>query len=362
MTEENTELTEIEETQFVPTSKGERFLYAFVAIVMPIISFAITYDDILNPDWQDGQLTSYVGILLGGTVSRYFFPFLIYAMIAFGLLLLSPKRFSRSFFIRLGIYTGIVLALQYVILLGLFTVGIATIASVIGGTLLYFGTRFLHRKIGAKKTALIYVTILLGIYVVWGIATDFRDALSVLSLVVIFFFATAPFAVLVIGVITSRELIREYPVSQKEYLGLGVWFIGYIVVWRLAILKMMEVYSALPTQPPCYIATAAAKGHPQFVRSTPLRAQDGQIVRVNAQLRYLKFAEIALMVITPRIHKLLRKIYDIAGKALARGVVHPLSADMAYLALKPFEWSARSLMKILFPDFNEIAKKIYQGK
>ncbi|MCP4924136.1 MAG: hypothetical protein GY915_08950, partial [bacterium] len=109
MTEENIELSEKEEPNFVPTSKGERFLYAFIAIVMPIISFAITYDDILNPDWQDGHLTSYAGILLGGTVSRYFFPFLIYAMLAFGLLLFAPKRFSKSFFIRLGVYTGILL-------------------------------------------------------------------------------------------------------------------------------------------------------------------------------------------------------------------------------------------------------------
>ncbi|MCP4141368.1 MAG: hypothetical protein GY755_13975 [Chloroflexi bacterium] len=362
MNKETTELEEITEPQFVPASKWERILYAFITIAMPIISFAITYDDILNPDWQDGHISSYAGILLGGTVSRYFFPFLIYAIIAFGLLLFAPKGFSRSFFIRLGIYTGGILALQYVIILSVFTNGVGAIIAIVGGLALFFSTRFLYRKFGVKKTVLIYIAFFLGFYAIWALATDFRDALSALSLVVIFFFATAPFAVLVIATLTSWHLQKEYPFSRKEVLGLGAWLFPYVAAWRLAILKMMEVYSSLPTQPPCYIATAAAKGHPRFVKSEPVLANNGKIININPQLRYLKFAEICLVIIVPSFHKILRKIYDLVGKKLAQRINHPLLADMAYLMLKPFEWGTRFVMKALFPNLNQIAMKIYQGK
>jgi len=123
---------------------------------------------------------------------------------------------------------------------------------------------------------------------------------------------------------------------------------------------MYELYTALPTQPPldCYIATAAAHGHPQFIRSRIVK-RNGISLYVNSQLQTLKFAEIALMAISPFTHKALRRLYDVIGKLLARGIRNPFLADLAYLLLKPWEWLARSILKRFIPEFDSIAGSIY---
>jgi hypothetical protein len=135
----------------------------------------------------------------------------------------------------------------------------------------------------------------------------------------------------------------------------------YAVAWRLSILKMYELYAALPPQPPpdCYIATAAAQGHPQFVGSQVVLRENGKHLQVNRQLQILKCAELALMAMSPSVHKILRHIYDVVGKSLARRMQNPFLADLAFLLLKPWEWCAHSLLKMLIPEINEIAKTIY---
>jgi hypothetical protein len=124
---------------------------------------------------------------------------------------------------------------------------------------------------------------------------------------------------------------------------------------------MYELYAALPAQPPpdCYIATAAARGHPRFVHSQVVIFTEGKSMRVNRQLQILKCAELALLAVNPRLHKLLRQIYDVVGKALARKIQNPFLADMAYLLCKPWEWCAVLVLKRITPDFELIARSMY---
>jgi hypothetical protein len=136
-------------------------------------------------------------------------------------------------------------------------------------------------------------------------------------------------------------------------LGVTVWVASYVTAWRYDILKMHELYAELPLVPPdCYIATAAARGHPAFVHASPLRLADGKIIRVNCQLQIFKSAELAMMALAPRLHAILRRMYDAIGKPLAGGIRHPLLADAAYLSLKPAEWLAKFLLKVIIPDVN----------
>jgi len=120
---------------------------------------------------------------------------------------------------------------------------------------------------------------------------------------------------------------------------LGVWF----AAWRLSVIVMLEKYMQLPTQPPqrCYVATAAARGHARFVGSTFVVSHDGTRIAVNAQLRYLKAAELMLLCAAPRCHRQVRRIYDFIGPRIAARLSHPLLADAAYVTLKPAEWGAR---------------------
>ena len=79
-------------------------------------------------------------------------------------------------------------------------------------------------------------------------------------------------------------------------------------------------------------------------------------------MQRLKAAELVLAVTTPRLHAALRRLYDRLGPPLAAGVEHPLTADLAYLALKPAEWLATALARPLFPRFDALADRLYRDQ
>ena len=173
----------------------------------------------------------------------------------------------------------------------------------------------------------------------------------------------APFWSFLLALRAGVWLYKNHETKLTLYRGLGLvaWLGTYAVAWRYDILKMFELYAALPPQPPpdCYIATAAAQGHPRVVGSQTVHRVDGKSMQVNGQLQVLKFAELALLAVNPRWHTALRRIYDVVGKSLARRIHSPFLADIAYLLLKPFEWLARWLLKMIVPDVDALTEKIY---
>lgn len=89
-------------------------LFAFFVIVAPILNFTLI--DLLKPEWQDGRFVSYIYLFLLPEASVWFLILLAYAIICYLLLLLDEDRFAAYFLVRLGIYGGMLLALQYSIL------------------------------------------------------------------------------------------------------------------------------------------------------------------------------------------------------------------------------------------------------
>ena len=102
---------------------------------------------------------------------------------------------------------------------------------------------------------------------------------------------------------------------------------------------------------------ATGRRHPKFVRSRRVLLADGRSIQVSDQLQTFKCAELALMAVSPGIHARVRRLYDVIGSRLARSIQHPVLADMAYLALKPFEWLTGFILKRLVPS--EYAMSIY---
>jgi hypothetical protein len=154
---------------------------------------------------------------------------------------------------------------------------------------------------------------------------------------------------------------KGFQFSLAQLLGFVTWFGGYCAAWRVAFLLVLEEYSKLPTVEPerCYICTAAARGHRRWVASEEFFAADGRIFRVNDQLRRFKAFELFLMAISPGLHKTCRWIYDRAGPVLARTIVHPLAADIAYAALKPLEWLCRAVLFCTVRD-GDAYRKLYR--
>jgi hypothetical protein len=318
----------------------------------------------LKPEWQSGELDAYISLLLQPGASLYFLFLLAYSIICYILLLLNPDRFGSIFAIRFGIYSGVILALQYSVILFLylndnqysFTIFLLWLFP------LYYPKidQWAVRKWGRSRARLGFLALVTIAFVV--VAVINREQFFPVILVLVGLVMAAPFWSLLMAGQSALWLLRnrETRFSLQHGFGGAAWLAAYAIAWRYDILRMYELYAQLPTAPPnCYIATAAACGHPQFVGSRTVQRADGAAVQVNRQLQVLKCAELALMVVNPRVHQLLRRIYDVAGKRLAYVIQTPLRADAAYLLLKPWEWLAIAVLKVIIPEVESISKKIY---
>jgi hypothetical protein len=343
-----------------PEAWWGRVLYGLFVTALPAFSFWAT--QLLRPEWQNGDLSSYIILSLSPEASLFFFPLLVYSIICYLVLLRAPARYAGSFFIRFGIYTGILLALQYSIAVLIYSID--SFAYLILLTwILPFVFRMIYRWAVDKWTSarvnkVLFLCISGGL-LVGALAT--RGGLPFFILVGITM--AAPFWSFLLALRASIWLIKnhETKLTRPRRLGLTAWAATYVVALRFDILKMWELYAALPPEPPpdCYIATAAARGHPQFVHAWMVQGADGKTIQVNLQLQRLKCAELALMAVNPRLHRRLRRIYDRAGKVLARCIQESLLADFAYFLLKPWEWLAMVLLRMIVPEIDSIAKKMY---
>ena len=254
-------------TAGVPDSLEGKLLIAFITIVIPIICFAIARDSNLplaTDAWQSGP-ERYPEILLGRDTTTYFYPFALYGMVSVVVLLVSPGRFSRYFLVRLGIYTGTILALQYMLLLlsQFILVFVAGMAAVL---LLPYAVvwMFSHYCKRVESSHFFWTTALVFAWFVGALpwlANDQYSRYEVVMILGVWFLIGAIGWVLPFGWWLSKRLFE----LEKEWtpwrLGvISVWGLGYGVAWYGAIVRMFEIYNALPTEPPsCYVATAAAQ-------------------------------------------------------------------------------------------------------
>jgi len=352
-----------------PTTSAEfpvrgwwRILYSLFVVALPAFSFWVV--PALKPEWQSGDLQDYLALLLQPEASLFFLILLTYSVICYLLLLIIPDRSSSVFATRLGIYAGVLLALQYSVVMFLylsdnkysFTVFLLWLFP------LYYTRidQWTVRKWGRQRARLgLMVLILLASVIV---AVINREQFYPLFLALVGLVIAAPFWSFLIAGQAALWLIRNYetPFSMPRGLGVTAWLAAYGIAWRYDILKMFELYSRLPTEPPnCYIATAAAHGHPTFVGSQTVQLTNGESMQVNRQLQIFKCAELALLAVAPRLHKILRKMYDLIGKPLARKIQHPILADAAYLFLKPFEWMAKFILRLIIGNAQFDSISIY---
>ncbi len=345
-----------------------RSALVFAGIVLPVVCFAITFPD--QPDWQSGELQAYAQLLLSRMPTLAFYPLLLYSMTSMGLLVFSSQRYQQHLLVRVGIYTGVVLALQYTLLFAAALVG----------------SEFIAVLMAQPIVALIYISIILAIW--FGIRTLLHHGYVLLTVLLIALsglgiafaveqivgliflgalYCATFWALLAYGWVTI-VLIRRQGGLQRQFslrllLGLFVWAAVYFGSWRLSILWMLRQYAQLPTSPPhdCYVCTAAARGHRRLVGTTIHRTATGKRFAVNDQMRYLKAAELVLRHLSPTCHRPLRATYDHLGPRLAVALCHPLLADVAYMALKPAEWTARLALVVVLGKQRNIVCRLYEG-
>jgi hypothetical protein len=351
----------IDQNQF-PVRGWRGVWYGLFVIVLPTFSFWIV--PAIKPEWQSGDLQDYVALLLDPKASLFFLFLIAYSVVCYILLLINAGLFSSSFLVRFGIYTGVLLALHFSMVLLLYLLN-STFSY--GILLVWFLPLYFPRfyRFALEKWVRRYVSkwALLIIFIAYGIFTFFyNDALLPIFLAFLAIVASAPFWCFLIAAQAAIWLLqnRETGISLLSGFGVTAWVVGYIAAWRYDILKTYEMYSALPLVPPdCYIATVAAQGHSGFVGSYTVQLASGKSMQVNRQLQIFKCAELALLVVAPRGHKIFRSKYDLVGKPLARRIQHPLLADLAYLLLKPFEWVAKFVLRLIIGNARFDSVSIY---
>jgi hypothetical protein len=348
-------MSESSDSTDFPVRGWWKIFYAVFLIVIPAFSFWAVAA--IKPEWQSGDRDAYVPLLMLPEAAIFFLILLAYSIVCYLLLLFNPNRFAKFFAVRLGVYAGVLLALQYTILLGAYLFnGTKSLAILLVWFVpLYFPKIYRSRiaKWIARFIRPWMIAVLLIAYAV--IATFIRDQAFVpLFLVFLGLLASGPFWSFLIAAQASIWLLKYHETNLTLARGLGIaaWVAAYIAAWRYDILKMYELYAQLPPVPPpdCYIATAAAHGHSTFVGSRTVQLASGKSMQVNRQLQIFKCAELALLAVAPRAHKPLRKAYDVVGKSLARNIQNPFLADFAYLLLKPTEWLAVSVLKMVVPE------------
>jgi len=289
-----------------------------------------------RPNWKTEEPE---GLLLCGEVVWPLFPFLLYSMASLFLLILD-RGHARRFLVRLGIYSGILPSLVFIAVQE--RCGIAAFRTLIYVLGVWVILLLLERVI--RRTWVIGPIFLLALFCFSLVAVGPPIFLLWLLLLI-----AGPAASLVAygeaALYVWNRGTAPFLRAAGSWLGLGGLCGG---TWYFILGRAADAFERLPaTQPPgegCYIATAAARGHPRIVGSWPCLYPDGRIRRVNRQLLVLKAGEIALRARRPRLHRRLRRIYDAVGPRLAAALGPPLLADLAYLLLKPLEWGTRLVL------------------
>ncbi|MEX0774939.1 MAG: DUF6688 family protein [Phycisphaeraceae bacterium] len=367
-------------------SAFSRTCYLLAGVLLPAVCFALGFA-LLGPSWQSRQLGDYLWLMFRGSVTWVFYPWLLFSMLSLALIVLRPHRFGGNVYLRAGVITGIPLALQYLVFeacssaegaLGsasiiaaveVFVVLLAIGAVTIFNRYRYRITRRWRARIG--WTCLIGIT--LGAVFGWVLVLlgFVLTSFAYLELLIVplmgmqlLILITAPCWTLTAFALLLVRL-RHTPITgRRRWWVWPLWLSGWGASWAAGVHLALIEYAKLPLTPPqdCYVCTAAAHGHGRVVRAHEVSLSHGTSSRVNDQMRRLKAAELALAVVAPRAQRFCRRIYDRLGPRLARRLRHPLLADAAYLALKPLEWLAMALLRLVLPRADRQVARLYRNR
>lgn len=359
-------------------SRTARCLLMAAGVVIPAVCLLVGFPE--RPYWQSGNLGDYAQLLLcrPGCVPLY--PFLLYSMACLTLLVRDPAKWSKMFLVRLGIYAGALLALEHWVLFAFAfdDEAIIILITTAGGALL-FGTVLTlvlfaivvvarHFRRGMPFLAVGVTAFLVLESLHWLVYRESLCGYVVGGCLLGCLFFSTPLAVAVYSIM-SFDLLRprgtqRFRFSLAQLFVVCTWLAAHFGAWRAAVDRMLIEYAKLPTTPPtsCYVCTAAAKGHGWLTRTQRRRCPSGERYRVNNQMRRLKAVELILRHTSPRMHHACRAIYDRTGPALAARLDHPWLADVAYLSLKPLEWSCWVVLRGLLPKSGVEAIHSFYGK
>lgn len=338
--------------------------------------------------WQSGGIRIKAALLAGWPANSVMLPLILFSCVCLSGILYRPA-YRRHVLVRMGVYSGALLSLVYLVLICLATGPVTFIAAfvvgVVGVVLLYVIPRMARywRRFSLWHL-LVFTTFMAFIAATVGYLDLHGQVIGYLGVAVFLVVAATPTWNFVTYLRCSLWLMGEprttHEASDAGLRAMVAWCCGTIAFafawyysWRVSVEMMMDEYARLPVNPDCYVCSAGAHGHRRFVASKQVGLQpaDGWNSQrrqdethdapagfpVNKQMQRAKFLELALRAASPSCHRYVRMAYDRVGPKLARFCrASPWFADVAYLLLKPAELLAVTLRVVARMPGDRVAR------
>ena len=330
-------------------------------VLLPAILLGMSLnglDAIAEQAWQSGNLEDYIAMLLKPVAWVIFAPGMIYAMVSMCVWAIAPGS-ERSFWVRLGIATGVVLSIHFCAVLMVLYHIVMLIFTAIVWPIWYGITWCLQPVFRARRQFKIWHIMLLMTVV--AILVAIVNSMG-RQMLVAFYNLYTPIMVAtpclnaiaymaVAFYMLRRSYERQNDRGWQLYLVVPSFIVSYLAAVRYSVLVMLDEYAKLPTtNPNCYMANAAAYAHPRLTGAS----QRGQITTC---IRRMKFLELVVRAVAPGLHRCLRICYDRYGPGLAAICQqHFALATCTCLALKPLELAAEFARQLLSFEASIIAR------
>ena len=342
-----------------------RLKFFLTGVLFPIIcltAIGIGGSASIEAPWQSGFLTHYIIVLTTRPTIFVFWPLLLFSFFCLTRWCFNPFK-HNSFWIQIGLVTGVIQALVFTVLLMFASGPLGQIMALFVGPLLALFVFLIdlanRKKLIARRFTIRYLIVLTTLVAVplaliraSGVTptSTWQGVLAYFCIGLLFIIGSAS----TLGLITfCRVFAASFFISKQkgrptglipQILGWFTWLGAYGFTWKAALDLMMIEYSKLPkTDPNCFVSSAAANGHPTLVGSFELDpTQTGKVTgKVNRQMQRLKFLEFALATSLPSIHRLIRRFYNRFGPGVALVCQSNVwISDLTFLFLKPLEWIA----------------------
>lgn len=337
-------------------------------VLLPIGCFLFAFNDppTFDTPWQSGRVSDYVAMLLTWPGYGPFLPMVVFSQICMAAWLIVPN-WDRHLVIRLGIYGGLLVSLQFLVFVmitsGLLTFFIAAIVGPVGALLVAALVRLpkYFRRFTIRHLLIVTLAVALLIAFTRAMGMPISTVYRTFYVFIYVLMATPVLCVLAYTRATLTVAPRDNPLARAyAWIAAGLlWGASWAVSWKMAVDIMLVEYSKLSvTDPNCYVSTAAAHGHPKLVGSS--NCEDGR-QPINLQVKRLKFLEIALKTSLPGLHAPARRLYDRYGPPLAVQCRRSVwFADLTFLLLKPIEY-ASELLRVAMWIPRRSVQQIYAG-
>ncbi len=108
-----------------------------------------------------------------------------------------------------------------------------------------------------------------------------------------------------------------------------------------------------------YLCTVAARGNPEVVKPIHIGVRRGKAIIVNRQLQIANAFEEMVESFAPRLHKIIRGVYDKYGYNLSTKINDERSSNIIYYLMKPLEYFFLFCLYLFWCKPEELIKKQY---